>query len=489
MKRITIIPLSTPRTISDAAVSLLVSSKLLYVQTLKHCTTDIVTRMRPDAVSMDELYDTCADFDELNARIAERLVSSDSCAYAVPGRGLNSTLMKELQKAAMDKGFTIETLPAQGFAEAAIAVAINAGFDADMCEYRIQAASSVKVSDTDSQLVIEELDSLLSAGEVKLELSELYPDEHMVCLCTMDEQGRYNTETLPLYKLDSVDNASKFNIASVLIVPKCTLMQRSRHGLDGLMEVMHRLRAPGGCPWDMEQTHESLRSSLIEESYEVLDAIDKNDMTALEEELGDLLLQVVFHSIIEDEKRNFNMVDVISGIVNKLIYRHPHVFGDVEVNSSDDVLVNWEKLKKKEKHQNTVADAMLAVPAAFPALMRSYKIQKKVANVGFDFDNAQTALPKVHEEAEEVLAAIVTGDAENLNEEIGDLLFACVNVARLSKVDPELALLNATNKFMARFISIEKLILSDGKHFENMSLPEMDEYWDKVKINERKNEI
>ena len=132
---------------------------------------------------------------------------------------------------------------------------------------------------------------------------------------------------------------------------------------------------------------------------------------------------------------------------------------------------------------------MRAVPSVFPALIRSYKIQKKAANVGFDFDNAQTALPKVHEEAEEVLAAIKTGDAANLNEEIGDLLFACVNVARLSKVDPELALLNATNKFMARFISVEEHILIDGKHFEDMSLPEMDEYWDKVKTDEKKNEI
>ena len=255
------------------------------------------------------------------------------------------------------------------------------------------------------------------------------------------------------------------------------------------MEVMHRLRAPGGCPWDAEQTHSSLRSSLIEESYEVLDAIDREDATALEEELGDLLLQVVFHAIIEEERREFNMIDVISGIVNKLIYRHPHVFGEVKVNSADDVLVNWEALKKKEKHQDTVADTMRSIPAAFPALMRSSKIQKKAANVGFDFDNAAMALPKVHEEADEVLAAINSGDKENLAEEIGDLLFACVNVARLVKVDPELALSAATDKFMKRFISMEALILSEGKRLEGMGLTEMDSYWDRIKLSEKQDEI
>ena len=259
--------------------------------------------------------------------------------------------------------------------------------------------------------------------------------------------------------------------------------------MDGLMEVMHRLRAPGGCPWDVEQTHSSLRSSLIEESYEVLDAIDREDATALEEELGDLLLQVVFHAIIEEERREFNMIDVVSGIVNKLIYRHPHVFGEVKVNSADDVLVNWEALKKKEKHQDTVADTMRSVPAAFPALMRSSKIQKKAANVGFDFDNAAMALPKVHEEADEVLAAINSGDKENLAEEIGDLLFACVNVARLVKVDPELALSAATDKFMKRFISMEALILSEGKRLEGMGLTEMDSYWDRIKLSEKQDEI
>ncbi len=489
MKKITIIPLSTPKTITLNAAAMISDAQVLYVQTMKHRCADIVASIRPDAISMDDLYDTCMDFDELNARIADRLTAGESCTYAVLGRGVGSALMKCIREAAMKNGFELQTIPAQGFAEAAMSTAVNMGYDVNMCEYYVQSAISLHVADTSSQLVIEEIDNILAAGELKLKLLEFYPDEHMVYLCEMDERGDYTAEAMQLYELDFPGNESKYDTATVLIVPKCELMQLKRHGLDGLMEVMYRLRAPGGCPWDAEQTHRSLRSSLIEESYEVLDAIDREDITALEEELGDLLLQVVFHSIIEEEKQEFSIRDVTTGIVNKLIYRHPHVFGEVMVGSSDDVLVNWERLKKKEKHQDTVADTMRAVPSAFPALMRSYKIQKKAANVGFDFDDAAMALHKVYEEADEVSSAIDAGDADNIFEEVGDMLFACVNVARLLKVDPELALFKATDKFMKRFIRMEELMLAEGKSFDDMVLDDMDEYWNRVKLMDREDEI
>jgi tetrapyrrole methylase family protein/MazG family protein len=178
------------------------------------------------------------------------------------------------------------------------------------------------------------------------------------------------------------------------------------------------------------------------------------------------------------------MRDVITGIVSKLIYRHPHVFGDVKVDSSDDVLVNWENLKQKEKHQQTVADAMRSVPAAFPALMRSYKIQKKAAHVGFDWASAEEAFPKIAEEAEEVREAMAQGDRAHLEEEIGDLLFAVVNVARLKKVDPELALGAASDKFMRRFIAMEELIAKEGLKLSDMTLEEMDRRWELVKKGE-----
>lgn len=485
MKTIKIIPLATPETISNGALEALKTADKLYVQTLKHPCAGIVNEMRPDAVPMDDIYDSCEDFDELNRRIAERLTCGESCAYAVLNRGVSRQLYDEIKKSGAERGFSVESIPSSGFAEAALSAALESGFDVDMAEYRITSAMNLRLNDTDNELVIEEIDSMYRAGDVKLKLAEFHPDEHVIFLCDMNEDGRYSAEALPLYKLDSFENEARFGAASVAIVPKCALMERTTHGLDGLMEVMYRLRAPGGCPWDAEQTHESLRSSLIEESYEVLDAINRNDLTALEEELGDLLLQVVFHAVIEEERAEFTMRDVITGIVNKLIYRHPHVFGDVHVKSSDEVLVNWENLKRQEKHQQTVADAMRAVPTSFPALMRSFKVQKKAAHVGFDFDSAASALPKVHEEADEVLDAIGKHDEAHLREEVGDLLFACVNVSRLMKIDPELALSEATDKFMNRFIETEKLMLYENRHFDGMTLEEMDSYWDRVKAGER----
>ena len=199
------------------------------------------------------------------------------------------------------------------------------------------------------------------------------------------------------------------------------------------------------------------------------------------EELGDLLLQIAFHVVIEEEHAAFSLRDVATGIVNKMIYRHPHVFGSTHVENSDEVLANWEVLKKREKHQSTVASAMDSVPKSFPSLLRAYKIQKKAADVGFDWDSAEQALPKVHEEADEVLEAIKEGDGAHIEDEIGDLFFAAVNVARLKKIDPDLALTAATDKFEKRFKLTEKLILEDGKRFEDMTLPEMDEYWEKAK--------
>ncbi|MBR3297778.1 MAG: nucleoside triphosphate pyrophosphohydrolase [Clostridia bacterium] len=490
MKVLTIIPLGTPGTMSKAGMDALVNSQKLIFQTLEHpCAEYALKAACLDAdsvISMDEYYNGSFDFDELNEAIAARLASAfdepgvEAVGFAVLGRGAGADLIRKIHMRLPEKHAALRILPSCGFAEAALASAFGAGLPY-FSDFDLRTAQSLKISDPEQPLVIEECDTLLRAGEVKLMLSEYFPDDHALYLANMNAAGEYEVKMLPVYMLDHAENAALYGAATVIIVPPCELTRRSRHGLEALMEVMHRLRAPGGCPWDAEQTHSSLRSSLIEESYEVLDAIDREDMTALEEELGDLLLQVVFHAVIEEERSEFTMRDVVTGIVNKLIYRHPHVFGDVSVGSSDEVLTNWENLKQKEKHQSTVADAMRAVPASFPALMRSYKVQKKAAHVGFDWPNALEALPKVLEEAGEVREAIESGESAHISEEIGDLLFACVNTARLLKVDPELALGEATEKFMRRFIAMEALILSDGRHFEGMTLDEMDLYWEKVK--------
>ena len=257
------------------------------------------------------------------------------------------------------------------------------------------------------------------------------------------------------------------------------LMNAERYGFDDLVLVMELLRAEGGCPWDIEQTHKSIRKDFIEETYEVIEAIDTEDPVLLREELGDVLLQVAFHSQIEREEGRFDIYDVTNDVCAKLIHRHPHVFGEVKVNNSDDVLVNWDKIKGEEKHRDTLTDKLRAIPPMLPALMRAQKVGKKASF--FDFETADAVFDKLYEEIEEVRAAMVSGDQDDINEEIGDLLLTVTSLARKAKTDSELALTNATNKFIDRFEKVEKYVNSQGKSVEDMTLVELDEVWDAIK--------
>ena len=250
-----------------------------------------------------------------------------------------------------------------------------------------------------------------------------------------------------------------------------------------LIEIIAKLRAPGGCPWDAEQTHASIRKDLLEEAYEVADAIDTSDKDALCEELGDLLLQVAFHTQIAIENNEFNFEDVTDGICKKLILRHPHVFGEVEVKDSAEVLDNWDKIKQKEKHQESYTDTLESVPKAFPALMRSAKVQKRAAKAGFDWDCTEEAFKKLPEEVRELEEAIKVGNFEEIEEEFGDLLFAAVNVSRFIKVDAEYSLAKATDKFINRFKAVEDVVAKSGRDMKELTLEELDDIWNEVKHN------
>ena len=245
---------------------------------------------------------------------------------------------------------------------------------------------------------------------------------------------------------------------------------------------MEILRAPDGCMWDREQDHQSIRRNFIEETYEVCEAIDEQDTEHLKEELGDVLLQVVFHAQMEKEKGVFDIGDVADGICKKLIYRHPHIFGTVEVGSSEEILRNWDELKRKEKHQKSDTDTLASVAKSLPGLIRAEKLQKKAAKVGFDWENAQGALEKAGEELDEVKRAIAgDGDPE---EEIGDLLFAAVNVARHLKVDPERAMEKTCNKFIRRFADMEQQAKEENKALSGLALAELDTLWNRSKEKE-----
>ena len=258
--------------------------------------------------------------------------------------------------------------------------------------------------------------------------------------------------------------------------------QKSAYGVNDLVEIVRILRAPGGCPWDREQDHQSIRRNLLEEAYEAAEAIDEKDPEHLKEELGDVLLQVVFHAQMEKETGGFDLDQVADGVCKKLIYRHPHVFGGVHVSGSGEVLQNWEELKRKEKHQETAADSVDAVAKSLPGLWLAEKVQKKAAKAGFDWPDVSGALEKLREETGELEAAIREGS--NVSEELGDLLFAAVNVARFVKADPEDALSAACDKFARRFRGVEEAALAQGRRLEDMSLAEMDALWDQVKRKE-----
>lgn len=257
---------------------------------------------------------------------------------------------------------------------------------------------------------------------------------------------------------------------------------KDSYDFNDLVEITRILRAPGGCPWDAEQTHESIRRNFLEETYEVVEAIDEGNPDHLKEELGDVLLQVTLHSCIEAEAGRFNVDDVADGICKKLIYRHPHVFGKVKVAGSDEVLKNWEDLKRVEKGQATHADSVDAVARSLPGLWRAEKMQKKAKKAGFDWDDVKDAMDKLTEETEELKTAVA--EHSNMEEELGDLLFAAVNVARFLRIDPEVALGKACDKFGRRFRAVEEAAQAGGKHLENMTLAEMDLLWDEVKRTE-----
>lgn len=251
--------------------------------------------------------------------------------------------------------------------------------------------------------------------------------------------------------------------------------------IEQLLDIMRKLRGRDGCPWDKEQDHLSLRPYLLEEAYEVLNALDKQDMNNFCEELGDLLLQIVFHARIAEENGRFNFTDVVQGINEKMIRRHPHVFGEVKVKDSNEVLTNWEEIKAWEKNQAKLNSVLDEVPGNLPALILAEKIQKKAAKTGFDWQNAREAWSKVREELSEVEEALRQQDRELLAEELGDLFFALVNIARLEKMQAEMLLHDAVSKFKRRFSYIEKQAEVKQSDLADLTLEEMDKFWDEAK--------
>lgn len=255
---------------------------------------------------------------------------------------------------------------------------------------------------------------------------------------------------------------------------------KDRYNVDDLRLVVKVLRSENGCPWDKVQTHETLKKDFLEEVYEVIEAIDANSVPMLREELGDVLLQVVFHADIEEDAGAFNLDDVADEVCKKLIERHPHVFGELSLETPEEVLKSWDSIKK-EKKQQSFTDTLNAVPKVFPALMRAQKLGKRASRAGMDFTDANGAFDSLRSEVSEAEAAVISGDTQAIAEELGDILFSCVNVARLSGLDAEELLTASSNKFINRFSAVEDMVRQDGKEMTSLSIDELDSYWKKAK--------
>lgn len=452
----------------------------LYLRTHKHPCVDYIKSLGIEFKTFDDLYDESESFDEVYEKIARNIVNLKDVTYAVPGHPLvaekSVQLILEYSKL---QGIEVEIIPALSFVDVITNV------------LKIDPIEGLKIIDgleLDKQKpdinvgnIITQVYSKMVASDVKLKLMEYYDDEQQVFVIrAAGVKELEKVKKVPLYEIDRIEWIDY--LTSIYIPP---VTKPKKYNFDNLIDLMKKLRSENGCPWDREQTHESLKRYIVEEAYEVIDAIDNYNMEALCEELGDLLLQVVFHSQIAEENGEFDVKDVINGITNKMIKRHTHVFGEDICETSDDVLLNWEKIKQKEKNINSYTDNLKAIPKVLPALLRSYKVQEKAAHIGFDWDKVDEAIDKVKEELEELIQVYKTQDHENIIEEIGDLLFAVVNVARFFDINPEFALTKTIEKFITRFEYIEKTANKNGKRLEEMTLKEMDDLWNQAKIKKK----
>ncbi|MBP3646249.1 MAG: nucleoside triphosphate pyrophosphohydrolase [Clostridia bacterium] len=428
--------------------------------------------------SLDALYDACEDFDAFNRAAAVKLLSlakEANVCYAVSDASFDTTVSTIQRLKPRDAQVVL--LPGVSHAERCLSLIEN-----HRDAMRLYTAESFLLSrvSPEEDLLLVELHSRECAGECKLKLMELMPEEEEITFITGNEKtGELKRSTIPLFELD---RQKHYDHLTAVFIPGVEMLKRERFDMDDLMHVVRRLRAPDGCPWDREQTHETLLTDLLEESYEFIQAVRDEDIDHMYDELGDVLLQVALHTEIARQCGEFNLNDVTSAIAGKMIERHTHVFGQVKADTSEDVLNNWEALKREQRGIQTHADAMDNVSTGLSPLMRAAKVQKKARKVGFDWDSAQEALYKVHEEADEVLDNLKKG--VDPAEELGDLFFAAVNVCRLCKKDPDLALHFATNKFIHRFRKMENAIKTAGKSLEDLTLSEMDVYWNAGKRDE-----
>lgn len=456
----------------------LTRAKEIYLRTARHPT---VAGLPESLVvhSFDDVYEQVPDFAQVYTIIAEKVLTlgarPEGVVYGVPGHPcVAEATVSHIRTQAPGRGLTVKLVAGLSFIEPALqALGLDALPHLQLADALELAGRHHPLLQPDAPALIAQVYSPAIAADVKLTLMNQYPDEHPVTLVHAVGTAEARAESVPLFEIDRSPHIAHLTALYVPPLPHPS-------ALETFQNTIAHLRAPDGCPWDREQTHQTLRTNLLEETYEVLAALDADDVEAMREEFGDLLLQIVLHAQIALEDGEYSLADVIAGINEKIVRRHPHVFGDVKVTGVAEVLTNWEKLKAAERAANGKPDhppkgALGEVPPALPALLQAETYQRRAARVGFDWPEISGVKAKVLEEIAEIETT------EDLEDEVGDLLFAVVNWARWLDVEPESALRRANAKFAARFARVEAAALAQGKAMKDMSLDELDQLWEKVK--------
>jgi len=477
-----------PEEITREVWQILESSQEVYLRTVRHpCVPALPDK--PRYHSFDDVYERLDAFAQVYETIAQTVLQlgrrEAGVVYAVPGHPLmGETSVLRVLELARQEGLPVRIISGLSFLEPTMVALGRDAFDGlQICDATILAQKHHPSIDPDvATLVVQVYDRHL-ASDLKITLMNLYHDDQPITLVIAAGTKHEVVRDIPLYELDRQDDLD--HLTSVFIAPL------DRPGsLSSYQDVVARLRAPGGCPWDREQTHASLRTYLLEETYEVLAAIDADDMDALKEELGDLLLQILLHAQIATEDGDFRLIDTTRFVIEKMVRRHPHVFGGQKVADSTEVLRNWEQIKRQERQERQAhhgaeippKSLLSGIPKALPALARAMEVQRRAARVGFDWREIEPVLAKVNEELQELDQA-TTG--EERAAEFGDLLFSLVNVARWEKIDAESALRESVARFTRRFATIEERAMRQGRSLEDMSLEEMDAIWEQAKQEEQ----
>ena len=461
------------------AVKAMQETSCLLLRTGRHPTVAELERLGLSFLTYDEVYETESSFEAVYQTITVdvlRRAETADVVYAVPGSPVVAErTVQMLCEQAHAWNISVEVLPGMSFVEI---LCVRLGLDPINGLTILDAADLERVccGALPTGLVVTQVYNRQVASDVKLTLMEHYGDVYPVELVNHLGLADESVRSIPLCELDRQQDMD--HLTSIYVPSLQSRTEVQPFEVDALTEVMEVLRSPEGCVWDRQQDHRSLRRYLLEETYEVLEAIEKDDMELLCEELGDLLLQVVFHARIAEENGRFSMQEVIDGVVDKMVRRHPHVFGEITVDDAAEVVRNWERIKREEKNRGGV---LAGVPREFPALLKACKLQGKAAKVGFDWPDVAPVWGKVDEELQELREAASEAARED---ELGDVLFAMVNLARFLHVEPETALLKACLKFENRFGFIEKQLQEKGVSWEQSSLTELDALWNAAKALE-----